>query len=119
MTSRADLKRLGKLTGMMLEMRLADLHRAAALREECEARLKAIQTPPPPAEGLAGAAPELAQLTYQKWVDLRRQEINRQLAQRTAEWLEAADAARVAFGKDQALTGLAAKLLTQRPDRKG
>lgn len=110
MTSSNDLKPLGKLTGMMLDARLADLRRAAALRDECAALLKDIQAPPPVAEGFEGAASELAQLTYQRWVDLRREELNRQLAQKTADWLDAVDAARNAFGKDRALSSLTERL---------
>lgn len=106
MTPSNDLKRLGRLTGMMLDIRLADFRHAAALRDECAARLKDIQAPPPVAERLEGAASELALLTYQRWVDMRREELNRQLAQKTADWLDAADAARAAFGKDRALISL-------------
>lgn len=114
MTSAKDLRRLGELTGMMLDIRLADLRRAAALRDECTALLKDIQAPPPVVEGLEGAASELAQLTYQRWVDLRREELNRQLAEKTADWLEAADAARSAFGKDRALTSLTARVAVKK-----
>ena len=110
MTSANDLKRLGKLTAMMLDMRLAEVNRAAALRDECATRLKDIQSPPPQGEGLEGAASDLAQLTYQRWVDLRREELNRQLAQKTAIWLDATEAARAAFGKDQALNNLTRRL---------
>lgn len=114
MISVNDLRRLGRLTGMMLDIRLADLQRAASLRDECATRLKGIQATTLPAEGLEGAASELAQLTYQRWVDLRREDLNRQLAQKTVDWLEAAEAARVAFGKDRALTDLALRAAGKR-----
>ena len=119
MTTRADLKRLGQLTGMMLKIRLAELHRAAAQRAECEDRLKALQLPPTNPEGLEGAAAELAHLNYQRWADMRREEINRQLAQRTVTWLEAVETARAAFGKDQALGKIASLLPARKPGSAG
>lgn len=113
MTNPKELKRLGQLTDMVLQLRLADLRNAALRREECLACLEAIADSPPTATGLDGVAPDLARLTYQRWVDNRREELNRQLARKTAEWLEAFDSAKASFGKDQALRQIAGR----RPQR--
>lgn len=110
MTKLNDLSRLGKLTDMVLQLRLADLRDAARQKEDCAANLAAISTMPPAVAGLEGTASELAQLNYQRWVDNRREELNRQLARKTATWLEALDTAKAAFGKDRSLSLLAKRL---------
>ena len=58
---------------------------------------------------LEGVAAELAGLNYQRWADMRRAELNQILARRTVTWLEARDQAKMAFGKKQVLTQIAAK----------
>lgn len=101
------LARLTGLTALILEARLATLRRAAEARAESEALLAALNQPEAADAGLQGAAQPLAVLAYQRWADARRAEINRQIARQTAEWLEAADTARTAFGRNLALEGLA------------
>lgn len=103
----AALTRLAGLTALILEARLAALRRAAEARAESEARLAGLNLPETGDAGLAGVAQPLAALAYQRWADARREEINRQLARQTAAWLEAADAARSAFGRNLALEQLA------------
>jgi hypothetical protein len=43
---------------------------------------------------------------YERWAEARRAEINLTLARQTAEWIEARDAARQAFGRADALRRL-------------
>jgi hypothetical protein len=101
------LARLTGLTALILEARLAALRRAAEARAESEALLAALNLPEAADAGLQGAAQPLAALAYQRWADARRAEINRRIARQTAEWLEAADSARSAFGRNLALERLA------------
>jgi hypothetical protein len=52
------------------------------------------------------AAAVQAGLLYERWAEARRAEINLTLARQTAEWIEARDAARQAFGRADALRRL-------------
>ncbi|NJM81760.1 MAG: hypothetical protein HC844_04030 [Tabrizicola sp.] len=45
-------------------------------------------------------------MTYQRWADLRRMELNDVIARQTVTWIEAQAEARLAFGRNQALAGL-------------
>ena len=49
---------------------------------------------------------------------MRRVELNQTLARQTATWSDARDAARLAFGKTQALAGVAARLAAAGPARR-
>lgn len=109
MTRADELRRLTALTRLILDARLAELRRAADARAASEARLAGLGQPAGQAAGLQGATAHLASLAYQRWADARRAEINRQLARQTAEWLEATDRARSAFGRDQVLGRLAGR----------
>ena len=53
-------------------------------------------------------------LTYDRWADLRRSELNLVIARQTAEWMEARREAQTAFGRVQALQGLATRLREKR-----
>lgn len=109
MTKARNLDALTTLSRMLLDLRLEDLRQAAAAREKCQAQLRDLDVQLPQSGTLAGAAAEIAALTYQRWADVRRQELNRALARHSAAWLEAGDAARLAFGKDRSLTELLAR----------
>lgn len=110
MNRQKDLAKLQSLAGLMLDHRLAVLQRAADAMRESRAALERLSAPPAPAEGLEGAAAALAALAYHRWADARRGEINTALARQTHDWMVAQDAARTAFGKAEALKGLARKL---------
>ena len=101
------LHRLSTLAALILEGRLADLRRRAAAKAESEAQIAGLERLPAADPGLEGAAAALAAMNYQRWADARRKDLNRVLARQTAEWLEAADAARQAFGRNEALETLA------------
>ena len=47
---------------------------------------------------------------YGRWADARRAEINQVLARQTGQWIEARDAAKIAFGKADALRRLMERL---------
>lgn len=106
--NRKSLQQLEEIAALILDGRLSALRHAAQARADSEAKLEGLAAPPPPAD-LSGAAGELAALNYQRWADARRAEINRLLARQTAELAEATDAARIAFGRRQALAGLVGK----------
>lgn len=110
MTRPVQMKRLEQIAGLMFDSRLAELQHAAAARAETEARLAGLAAPDVVEGSLPQVSAELAALRYQRWADARRAELNLTLARQTANWLEARDAARLAFGKTQALAAVAAKL---------
>lgn len=107
-TSR-QIARLRQITDLMLDARLADLKTAAAARDTSLDRLADLQRPSL-ATDLAGLAAAEVEMRYQRWADQRRAEINLTLARQTAVWLEARDAAAVAFGKSQALDMLSKRM---------
>lgn len=106
--SRGDqIGRLRHLSGLMLDLRLAELRAAARTRQESLDLLAGLGVPQ--ASSLPPVAAAQADLLYRRWVEARRAEINLVLARQTAAWLEAQAAAREAFGRAEALRGLQAK----------
>ncbi len=99
------LRPLVEISRLMLDHRLAALTRAAAAREESKARLAGLSQPPGTTD-LPLAVAAQAGLLYERWAEARRAEINLTLARQTAEWIEARDAARQAFGRADALRRL-------------
>ena len=104
-----QLVKLAELANLILDSRLSVLQAAARAKQDCEAQLAGLSATPEPQTDLVGMAPQLASLQYQRWADVRRAELNQQLARRTVAVIEARDAAREAFGKKQALGNIAAK----------
>ena len=113
MSSRTEIARLQTIAELMLDHRLSGLKVAAHAKAKSEAASAALAGTPE-ADGLEGAAAALVGLTYQRWADARRAEINLQLALQTRDWLDAQSHAREAFGKSQALNALAARLKASR-----
>ena len=99
------LRPLVEISQLMLDQKLAALTRAASAREESKARLAELSQPPAETD-LPLAAAAQAGLLYARWAEARRAEINLTLARQTAEWIEARDAARQAFGRADALRRL-------------
>lgn len=99
------LRPLVEISQLMLDQKLAALTRAASAREESKARLAGLSQPPAETD-LPLAAAAQAGLLYARWAEARRAEINMTLARQTAEWIEARDAARQAFGRADALRRL-------------
>lgn len=117
MTQSDQLLRLEQVAGLLFDSSLSDLQRAARACAETEAHLAALAVPAIPLGEVQQVAAELAALAYQRWADVRRAELNQTLARQTAVWIEARDVARLAFGKTQALAGVAAKLAAKGPKR--
>lgn len=106
-----DLKKLRQLADLQLDHRLALLRNAAEAKARSEAALAALAQPVEPAPDLMGAAADLAAMTYQRWADLRRAEINQCLARQTRDVMEARAEAERAFARNEALRAVAARVV--------
>lgn len=104
MNTPQQMKRLSELTGLILDLRLSELRAAAHARQESLNRLADLAVTP--TGGVSPLAAARADLLYQRWADHRRAEINPVLARQTAEWMEAQDLARQAFGRAEVLRAL-------------
>ena len=106
MTRMRQIAKLGQISQLLLDSRLATLQIAARACRESEDRLAGLTVP----DARPGALPEIAalmaSLNYQRWADVRRGEINLLLARQTSAMIEARDAAREAFGRVEALRAL-------------
>ena len=104
MSRPAQMAQLHQLTRLVLDLRLATLEAAERARQNSLRNFADLEVPA--AEEMSLIADALASQRYQQWADVRRAEINRTLARQTAEWMEATDAARLAFGRSEALSKL-------------
>lgn len=109
MTKAKDLARLSQIAQLILDVKLGDLRAAAAKRQHSLDLLSSLNQNPAETD-LPLITAQQAQLRYQHWADVRRAEINIVLARQTAEMHVARDAAGQAFGKDQALRAVQARL---------
>jgi len=105
-----NIKKLSDIAGMLLDQKLMELRAAAAAKAKIEAALAGLASPYAAPSDLTGVSGALALLTYARWADARRAEINQTLAQKNQQWLDARDAAKNAFGKTEALRRLSEKL---------
>lgn len=113
MTKARDLSRISDLAQLVLDHRLGALRQAAQVLEQSRMRLQAINAAAtdcdlPPVEA------ERVGLTYQRWADIRRAELNLVIARQTAAWIEARGEASTALGRLQALQGLARRHAARR-----
>ncbi len=108
MSKASDLARLAQVAQLMLDQRLGQLRTAAADLERSRMQLSAINQAAQPAD-LEPVTAEKVALTYARWADQRRSELNLVIARQTAGWLEARTDAQTAFGRVQALKGLATR----------
>ena len=113
MSQAKDLKRLAEVAQLMLDHRLGQLHGAASELERSRMQLGAINEAGRPADLEPVTAGKVA-LTYDRWADQRRAELNLVIARQTAAWMEARSEAQTAFGRVQALQGLTTRLKEKR-----
>ena len=113
MTRAQDLAKLETLAQLALDHRLTALRTAADDRSRSQMQIGALDRSAEPAD-LPPVAAGLVALRYRLWADQRRTELNTVLARQTADWLEARDAARLAFGRLDALRGVARRLADRR-----
>jgi hypothetical protein len=106
MTGAARIAQLAGLGQLVLDHHLARLERAGRARQESLDRIAALDLRGD-APDLSPVAAALAEQRYQAWADARRAAINLTLARQTADWMVERDAARLAFGRAEALKALA------------
>ena len=111
MNKTQQLDKLRQIAALLFDARLARLKALALAKLETEGHLADLAGAPVHAPSLSEIAIEGVSLRYERWADARRAELNLKLARQTADWLDAQGAARLAFGKTQALDGLHAKIL--------
>ena len=109
MSKSSDMARLTDLAQLVLDHRLGKLRSAAADLERSRMQIAALDQPHA-AQDLEPVTAEKVALAYGRWADQRRAELNLVIARQTADWIEARGEAQTAFGRVQALQGLAARL---------
>jgi hypothetical protein len=109
MTRAKDILALQGVARLILDHRLTALRAAADRREQSRMKVAALDRTAVPADLPPIAAGQVA-LRYELWADARRSELNMVLARQTADWMAARDEAREAFGRAEALRGIAARL---------
>lgn len=102
-------QQLRTVADLIFDLQLSALETAARAKSKSLEQLAGLNVAHAETSDFQGAAAELAALNYQRWADVRRGEINQTLARQTAEWMEARDAARQAFGRTEALRRLMAR----------
>jgi len=109
MSRAKDIARLQDLSRLMLDLRLTRLREAADQRARSRMQIAALAQVAETTDLPPVAASQVA-LRYQLWADARRSELNTVLARQTVEWLEARQEAQLAFGRAEALRGVAGRL---------
>jgi hypothetical protein len=113
MSRASDIKRLADLGQLVLDHRLGQLRRVAADLERSRMLIAALDQ----SGGATDLEPLMAEkvaLSYNRWAEERRSELNLVMARQTADWIEARSEAQMALGRVQALEGLAARLRQKR-----
>lgn len=113
MTKASDMIRLAELAQLVLDHRLSRLRSAASELERSRMQIAALDPAAAPAD-LEPMMAERVALTYSRWADQRRSELNLVVARQTADWMEARSEAQTAFGRVQALQGLSTRLKEKR-----
>jgi hypothetical protein len=114
MTRANDISRLAEVAQLMLDHRLGLLRVSATELERSRMQLQSINAAARPSEDLAPMTAEKVGMAYDRWADVRRSELNLVIARQTASWIEARGEAQNAFGRVQALQGLATRLKDRR-----
>lgn len=109
MSRSKDLAKLEDLSRLILDDRLSRLRAAGSLVEISRMQIAALDRSAEPDDLPPFAANQIA-LRYQVWADARRSELNVVLASQTANWLDARQDARQAFGRAEALRGIAGRM---------
>lgn len=109
MTKSSDMVRMAELAQLVLDHRLGRLRSAAAELERSRQQIAALDLSATPPD-LEPVTTEKVALAYNRWADQRRSELNLVIARQTVDWMEARGEAQTAFGRVQALQGLATRL---------
>ena len=113
MTRANDIAALQHLARLVLDHRLSQLRQAADKKGQSRMQISALEMTAGPPD-LPPVAAGLVALRYQLWADVRRSELNTVLARQTAEWMAVREEARHAFGRSEALRGIAARRLERK-----
>ncbi len=113
MTKSGDIGRLAGLAQLVLDHRLGQLRASAGELERSRMQLASVNAAAHPAD-IGPVMAEKVALAYDRWADVRRSELNLVIARQTVTWMEARSEAQTAFGRVQALQGLA----TRQKDRR-
>lgn len=109
MSKARDLSRLSKVAQLTLDHRLGQLRASAAEVERSRMQLASINASARTVDDIAPVTAERVVLSYERWADVRRSELNLVIARQTVAWMEARGEAQAAFGRVQALQGLATR----------
>jgi len=106
MSRQRDLQQLATLAQLVLDHRLGQLRKGTAELEKSRGQLDAINAAATPAD-LPPVAAGLVEVGYRRWADIRRAELNSVIARQRAAVIEMKAEAGTAFGRLQALRGVA------------
>lgn len=114
--SSTAVRRLTALTEMLQQVQLAALSQAEATRQCTLAAIARLDQPSVDAD-LDPVTVGLVQISYARWADQRRVELEKTLMRQTVDCDAAQITARTAFGRHQALQNVAARLAAQKTPR--
>jgi hypothetical protein len=103
--TKARIDALQQIAALVLDQHLSDLRQANARRDETRRKLAALDQKGGWADCSLQASAKAAML-YQAWADVRRRELNQNLARQTVAVMSAEDASRLAFGRHSVLNAL-------------
>lgn len=109
MTQGNDIAKIAALAELLLEHRLGLMRQAADRLDRSKMQVSAIDRAAEPAD-LPEVMAGLVACEYRRWADARKVELNGVMARQTADVLAARSEAETAFGRVQALRGIAEKL---------
>jgi hypothetical protein len=113
MTRPDDHGKIMALADLLLQHRLGQMRRTSALLERSRAQMAAIDQGAAAAD-LPDVMAERVACDYRRWADARKAELNEVLARQTLDVIAAREEAQYAFGRMQALRGIAARLQGRR-----
>ena len=96
------MTRIAELAQMMLDHRLGRLRTTATDLDRSKLQLQALNSAAEPTD-LPFVAGQTISLTYERWANIRRSDLNLVIARQTASWISAREDAVHAFGRVQAL----------------
>ena len=102
MSDKTQIARLARVSQAILDQRLDALRRISADLDRSRAQRRALDASADPADLPPIAAQQVA-LTYERWADQRRAELNLVIARQTATLIEARQVAGTALGRVQVL----------------
>lgn len=106
MTDRSRVARLTEMAAMVFDAKAEAMRAANHKREDIQRQIQALEAEHDPDPGL-WPANKMAAFSYQQWAAERRSKLNVQLAAQSVVCLQAAEAAKLAFGRNQILQRLA------------